>query len=186
MAYPNALEGFIIPKHTENWPLEIQYVPEPPRQIRGSLNPWELETKRLAFAREEQAWKDIKALQVTYRSIERDMKVWVNEFNGYLAELERVVGKKVGMGPIGSYTNMALAVIPGFGWVSAVFSAVSMLLEMLGGNKKKKRVNELVAWMEERRLKLAEAQGKLQAIQQEMVNLTQAAEGAKAEHIYPV
>jgi TolA-binding protein len=104
----------------------------------------------------------------------------VSIFNEHLAELERVTKKKVGLGPIGSYGGMALAVIPGFGWFSAAFSAISMGMEMLMGNKKKKRVNELMRIMQEAQERLKRNQQRLGAIQEEMRVLIGVTDRAKA------
>ena len=109
--------------------------------------------------------------------MERDIAV----FNSHLAELERVAKKKVGIGPIGSYGGMALAVLPGFGWFSAVFSAVSMLFEMIGGNKKKKRIKELMSIMEDAQKRLQVNQERLLTIQSEVKILMNVTEETQAQ-----
>jgi hypothetical protein len=181
MAYPNRLLGEFAVSDQDNWPLTIRFNERKPLVIRGHLNPWETERLRAVWIREKDAWTKIQPLQKEYANIEKGMEKDVNIFNAHLAELERVTKKKTGLGPIGSYGGMALAVIPGFGWFSAVFSAVSMVFEMIGGNKKKKRVNELMRIMEEAQQRLAQGQKRLLQIQEELKVLLQTTEIAKQE-----
>jgi len=129
--------------------------------------------------KEKEAWSKIQPLQREYRAIEKKMEQDISIFNSHLKELERVTKKKTGLGPIGSYGGMALAVLPGFGWFSAAFSIISMGIEMIGGNKKKKRVNELMHIMEMAQARLQKNQQRLISIQEELKSLLQVTEIAK-------
>ena len=180
MAYQNFLGEFVVSTN-DDWPKTIQYVERRPYSGPG-FNPWEIERQRRVWLQEQAAWVKIQTLKREYVSIEKQMETDISIFNSHLAELERVTKKKPGLGPIGSYGGMALAVLPGFGWASAVFSAVSMLFEMIGGNKLKKRVSQLMRIMEEAQARLQQNQQRLIAIQEELHHLVKATERAKAEN----
>lgn len=180
MAYQNFLGEFVVSTN-DDWPKTIKYVERRPYTGPG-FNPWETERQRRVWIQEQAAWTKIQTLQREYRSIEKQMATDISIFNSHLAELERVTKKKPGLGPIGSYGGMALAVLPGFGWASAVFSAVSMIFEMIGGNKLKKRVKQLMQIMEEAQARLQKNQQRLITIQEELKYLVGAAERAKAEN----
>lgn len=173
MAYPNRLGEFVVNRNSEDWPKQIRYIERRPVTGKGVFNPWETERQRVLWQAENDAWKKIVPLKAEYAQKEKVMKQNIAIFNSHLAELERVAGKKVGLGPIGTYGGMALAVIPGFGWTAAAFSAFSMIFEMIGGNKKKKRINELMRIMEDARVKMERAQKRLQAIVIELDALLQ-------------
>lgn len=173
MAYPNRLGEFVVNWNSEDWPKQIRYIERRPVTGKGVFNPWETERQRVLWQAENDAWKKIVPLKAEYAQKEKVMKQNIAIFNSHLAELERVAGKKVGLGPIGTYGGMALAVIPGFGWTAAAFSAFSMIFEMIGGNKKKKRINELMRIMEDARVKMERAQKRLQAIVIELDALLQ-------------
>ena len=168
MSYVNFLGEFVAPFENENWPKLVKWNERRPAQTRGLLNPWEVERTRAIWEQEREAWKKIEVLKKEYHTRETEMKKDIDIFNAHLGELERITKKKVGLGPIGQYGGMALAVIPGFGWFSAAFSAITMGLEMLGGNKKKKRINELMRIMEEAQQRLQRNQERLIAIQTEL------------------
>lgn len=180
MAYPNFLGEFIVAS-SDDWPKTIKYTERRPYTGPG-FNPYESERQRRVWAQEQAAWSTIQSLQKEYRTIERQMEADISTFNSHLAELERVTKKKPGLGPIGSYGGMALAILPGFGWASAVFSAFSMLFEMIGGNKLKKRVGQLMRIMEEAQARLQKNQQRLIAIQEELKHFIGASERAKAEN----
>ena len=165
----------------DDWPKTIKYTERRPYTGHG-YNPWEAERQRRVWIQEQAVWAKIRVFQHEYRTIEKQMETDIGLFNSHLAELERVTKKKVGLGPIGSYTGMALAIIPGFGWASAVYSAISMLLQMIGGNKMKKRVNQLMRIMEEAQARLQKNQQRLISIQEELKNLVGATKRAKAEN----
>ena len=180
MAYQNFLGEFIIPT-SDDWPTKITYTERRPYTGPG-FNPWETERQRRVWVQEQAAWAKIQTLKREYVSIEKQMETDIGIFNAHLAELERVTKKKVGLGPIGSYTGMALAIIPGFGWASAVYSAISMLFQMIGGNKMKKRVNQLMKIMEEAQARLQKNRQRLLSIQEILKDLMGATERAKAEN----
>lgn len=180
MAYQNFLGEFIVPT-SDDWPKKITYTERRPYTGPG-FNPWETERQRRVWIQEQAAWTKIQALKSEYVGLERKMHYDIAVFNEHLAELERVTKKKPGLGPIGSYGGMALTILPGFGWASAVFSAVSMIFEMIGGNKLKKRVSQLMRIMEEAQARLQKNQQRLIAIQEELQDLVKATERAKAEN----
>lgn len=179
MSYRNFLGEFIV-SSGDDWPKTIRYIERKPIQTRGAMNPWELERTRRVWVQEQAAWEKIKPLQVEYRTIEKQMESDISIFNAHLAELERVTKKKVGLGPIGTYGGMALAILPGFGWASAVFSAVSMLFQFIGGNKLKKRVDQLMKIMEEAQARLQKNKQRLITIQEDLKYLTESTERVRA------
>lgn len=180
MSYCNFLGEFVAPFDSDDWAKHVKWNERRPVQTRGALNPWEVERVRIVWEQEKAAWVKIQVLKKEYVERERQMKTDVDIFNAHLNELERITKKKVGLGPIGTYGGMALAVIPGFGWFSAAFSALSMGIEMIGGNKKKKRINELMRIMEDAQQRLQRNQERLLAIQQELRMLMNVTEQAKA------
>lgn len=169
--YANRLGEFVAPTNQEDWPKFIQWNARPPVRLRGDINAWELERVRAVWERERAVWPALQRLRDEYGTREREMRNDADIFNAHLKELERITKKKVGMGPIGTYGGMALAVIPGFGWFSAAFSAFSMGLEMLMGNKKKKRIRQLQHIMEQAQQRLEANQRRLYAIGREMAEL---------------
>lgn len=180
MSYCNFLGEFVAPFDSDDWAKHVKWNERRPVQTRGALNPWEVERVRIVWEQEKATWVKIQVLKKEYVERERQMKTDVDIFNAHLSELERITKKKVGLGPIGTYGGMALAVIPGFGWFSAAFSALSMGIEMIGGNKKKKRINELMRIMEDAQQRLQRNQERLLAIQQELRMLMNVTERAKA------
>lgn len=179
MAYPNRLGEFTI-SDSDDWVKKIRFNERPPIATRGLMNPWEAERLRAVWLQEKAVWPEIQSLQREYTQIERAMASDVNTFNAHLIELERVTKKKTGIGPIGTYGGMGLAVIPGFGWFAAALSAVTMVIEMIGGNKKKKRINQLMQIMEQARVRLEKAKERLIEIQYRAKELTGTTERAQA------
>lgn len=137
----------------------------------------------MIWEQEKATWPKIETLKKEYTDREQQMARDIGIFNAHLKELERITKKKVGLGPIGQYGGMALAVIPGFGWFSAAFSALNMGLEMLMGNKTKKRINELMRIMQEAQERLQRNQQRLVAIQEELRVLIGVTERAKAANV---
>lgn len=180
MSYPNFIGEFVAPYEKDDWPKYVRWNERRPVLTRGLLNPWEVERTRAVWEQEKATWPKIETFKREYYTREKQMHRDVSIFNEHLAELERVTKKKVGLGPIGSYGGMALAVIPGFGWFSAAFSAISMGMEMLMGNKKKKRINELMRIMQEAQERLKRNQQRLGAIQEEMRVLIGVTDRAKS------
>lgn len=180
MSYGNFLGEFLVDT-ADDWPKTIRYIERRPYTGPG-YNPYEAERQRRVWNQEQAAWAKIRTLQAEYRSLEKQMEADISTFNSHLAELERVTKKKPGLGPIGSYGGMALTILPGFGWASAVFSAVSMIFEMIGGNKLKKRVKQLMQTMEGAQARLQRNQQRLIAIQEELKYLAGVTERAKAEN----
>jgi len=122
MSYPNALGEFVVNRESDEWPKTIRYVERRPVHTYGSMNPWATERLRVLWTQEQAAWAKIVPLKAEYVKIEDRMKTDISIFNSHLAELERIAKKKTGLGPIGTYGGMALAVLPGFGWASAVLA----------------------------------------------------------------
>jgi len=181
MSYPNFIGEFVAPFEKDDWPNYIRWNERRPVLTRGALNPWEVERVRYLWEQEKAAWVKIEKLKKEYGERERQMQQDISIFNSHLTELERITKKKVGLGPIGQYGGMALAVIPGFGWFSAAFSALNMGLEMLMGNKQKKRINELMRIMEEAQKRLQFNQQRLGAIQEELRVLMSVTEQARSQ-----
>jgi hypothetical protein len=184
MSYQNFLGEFVAPTEKDNWVNFVKWNERKPVLIRGALNPWELERTRAVWEAEKAAWAKIQPLMKEYGERERQMKRDIAVFNEHLAELERVTKKKVGLGPIGQYGGMALAVLPGFGWFSAAFSILNMGFDMLMGNKTKKRIAELMRIMEEAQQRLQRNQARLIAIQGEvkvLMDVTERAQQAGSE-----
>lgn len=183
MSYPNFMGEFVAPYEKDDWPKYVQWNERRPVLTRGLMNPWEVERVRAIWEQEKATWPKIEGLKTEYGQREQHMRRDISIFNEHLAELERITKKKVGLGPIGQYGGMALAVIPGFGWFSAAFSALSMGMEMLMGNKKKKRINELMRIMQEAQERLQRNQQRLGAIQEELRVLIGVTERAKAANV---
>lgn len=168
MAYPNFLGEFVAPVEKDDWVNYVKWNERKPLLIRGSLNPWELERTRTVWEAEKAAWAKIVPLKNEYKDRENQIRRDISIFNEHLAELERVTGKKVGLGAGGKYFGMYLSILPGFGWFSAAFSLASMGLEMLMGGKKKKRIAELTRILEEAQARMVKNQQRLGSIQQEV------------------
>lgn len=186
MSYQNFIGEFVAPFDQDDWVNHVKWNERRPVLTRGSLNPWEVERVRYLWQQEQAAWAKVTVLKKEYAEREQQMRQDISIFNSHLAELERITKKKVGLGPIGQYGGMALAVIPGFGWFSAAFSALNMGLEMLMGNKKKKRINELMRIMEEAQQRLERNQQRLHTIQGEvkqLIGVTERAQDAIAEKV---
>lgn len=183
MSYPNFMGEFVAPYEKDDWPKYVQWNERRPVLTRGLMNPWEVERVRAIWEQEKATWPKIERLKTEYGQREQQMRRDISVFNEHLAELERITKKKVGLGPIGQYGGMALAVIPGFGWFSAAFSAISMGMEMLMGNKKKKRINELMRIMQEAQERLQRNQQRLGSIQEELRVLIGVTERAKAANV---
>jgi hypothetical protein len=181
MSYVNALGEFIVNRESDEWPKTIRYVERRPVHTRGLMNPWEQERKRALWQQEQDVWSKIVPLKAEYVKIEQQMATDISIFNSHLAELERIAKKKTGLGPIGTYGGMALTILPGFGWAKAVFSAFSMIFEMIGANKKKKRVNELMRIMESAEARLQVGKQRLLSIQEELSVLIGVTERVKTE-----
>lgn len=173
----------MAPFDQDDWPKYVRWNERRPVKTRGLMNPWEVERVRAIWEQEKATWPKIERLKTEYGQREQQMRRDISVFNEHLAELERITKKKVGLGPIGQYGGMALAVIPGFGWFSAAFSAISMGMEMLMGNKKKKRINELMRIMQEAQERLQRNQQRLGSIQEELRVLIGVTERAKAANV---
>lgn len=185
MSYANDLGEFIVNKESENWPKEIRYIERRPVTGRFVMNPWETERQRIVWQEEEKAWKKIVVLKDSYTKKEKRMKDLAAMWNRHLQEVESVAGKKTGLGPFGTYGGMALTVIPGFGWAAAALTAFSMIFEMIGGNKKKKRIAQLLNEMEGFAAEMRKLQAQLQAIVIELESLigtTQKIQAGQAAH----
>jgi hypothetical protein len=180
MAYRNFLGEFVAPTEKDDWPKYVKWNERRPVLTRGALNPWEVERTRAIWEQEKAVWPKIEVLKKEYGEREQQMRRDIDIFNAHLAELERITKKKVGLGPIGQYGGMALAVIPGFGWFSAAFSVLNMGFEMLMGNKQKKRINQLMQIMQDAQERLQRNQQRLGAIQEELRALMSVTEQAKA------
>lgn len=179
MSYPSFIGEFVAPTEQDDWVNYVRWNERRPVLTRGALNPWETERVRYLWQQEQAAWRKIEPLKAEYAQREKQIRHDVSVFNEHLAELERVTKKKIGMGPIGQYGSMALAVIPGFGWFSAAFSLLNMGFDMLMVNKQKKRINQLMQIMEEARTRIEKNQRRLLAIQEEVRVLMASTERAQ-------
>lgn len=156
------LGRFNVPEG-ENWPVAVTYIPEPPVQVRGGLNPWELERTRVLFTAEEAAWKKIQGYQATYRQVEAHLKSSIAQFNQKLIEFESVTGKKTGIQQISTYGGM-VAIIPGFQLLGGIFAAIGLLSSLIGGNKKKKKAERLGKELQQLQASMVADQQQLQSL----------------------
>lgn len=180
MSYRNFLGEFIATDR-DDWPKTIKYVERRPFTGPGG-NPWEAERQRRVWLQENDAWTKIQTLKREYISIEKKMSEDISIYNSHLKEFQRVTKTKAGLGPIGTYTTMALAIIPGTGWVTALITGVEMLLQMTQGNILKKRIKQLQSIMIEAIERLERGKIRLGEIQHEMHALMGTTERAKAEN----
>ena len=134
------LGEIIIPENVANWVPLIRYVPRPPIQIRGGLDPYGQERKRAVYLAEESVWKQIVPLQAETAQLERRVSAKMEEYNRALQDLENLTGKKSGLSPmVGGYAGIALNIIPLYRWISIGKMIFSLVSGLLGGNKKKKQ-----------------------------------------------
>lgn len=181
MSYPNFIGEFVAPLEKDDWPNYVRWNERRPVLTRGALNPWEVERVRYLWEQEKAAWAKIVPLKNEYKDRENQIKRDISIFNDHLAEIERITKKKIGLGAGGKYFGMYLSILPGFGWFSAAFSIASMGLEMLMGNKKKKRIAELTRILEEAQARMVKNQQRLGAIQGELKLLMDVTIRAKSE-----
>lgn len=156
------LGRFNVPEG-ENWPVAVSYTPEPPVQVRGGLNPWQLERTRVLYVAEEAAWKKIQEYQARYRTVDAHLKSSIASFNSKLREFESVTGKKSGIQQISTYGGM-VAVIPGFQLLGGLFAAIGFLSSLIGGNKKKKKAERLARELQQLQASMIADQQQLQSL----------------------
>lgn len=188
--HPLQLGRFDIPD-SEQWPLEIKYFPEPPQLIRGAMNPWELERKRVLWMAEEAAWKQIKALQIEYRAALADYNWNLNRANQLLGELEHQTGQKGLSKIMGSkgFQAGAMAVTmtnPYGAAIAAALVAINFLemgFKILSGEakRKKKRIQQLTDALQQVGRDIDRLAGIMNGLAQRILALTNAKEQATAE-----
>ena len=184
------LGRFDVPE-VEDWPLKVAYFPEPPQLIRGAMNPWELERKRILWMRENEAWKQIQKLQADYRSALSQYNQNVNRFNQLVGEIEHHSGKKGLQRIMGSHgfqaASLAITTTNPYGAVIAAVLAAATLLEtgfkILSGEarRKKKRIKELTNALQVVGKEIERLSGVMNNIAQQILALTATREQSKAE-----
>jgi len=187
---PLDLGRFDVPE-VEDWPLKVVYIPEPPQAIRGAMNPWELERKRILWMRENEAWKQIQTLQGQYRGYLNEYNYNVTRFNQLIGEIENQTGKKGLQRIMGSkgFQAASLAVTttnPYGAIIAAALVAVNLLetgFKILSGEakRKKKRIKELQNALEEVGRNLDRLTGILSTLAQQILALTMTKEEATKE-----
>lgn len=187
---PLDLGRFDVPE-VEDWPLKVTYFPEPPQLIRGAMNPWELERKRILWMRETEAWKQIQDLQRQYRGNLNEYNWNVNRFNQLVGEIEGMTGKKGLQRIMGSKgfqaASLAITTTNPYGpLIAAALVAVSLLetgFKMLTGEarRKKKRIAELQRALEQVGRDLERLTGILANLARHILALTMVREEAGKE-----
>jgi hypothetical protein len=146
--YPAHLGKFSVPDRTwgrypGGWVPEVEYTAEPPVLSPGALNPWEQERQRVFWQAEEKAWVTIQARQKTYRQIYSNLQVVIQQMNAIARELEALTGKPVGLFSISNIATL-LASSTGNPYVIAAMLLKTLVVDVLLGNKKKKKIESLV------------------------------------------
>lgn len=187
---PLDLGRFDVPE-VEDWPLRVTYIPEPPQLIRGAMNPWEMERKRILWMRENEAWKQIQTLQGQYRTYLNEYNANVARFNQLIGEIEHQTGKKGLQRIMGSkgFQAASLAVTttnPYGAIIAAALVAVGLLetgFKILSGEarRKKKRIKELQRALEDVGKNLDRLTGILSNLAQQILALTTVKEEATRE-----
>lgn len=187
---PLDLGRFDVPE-VEDWPLRVTYIPEPPQVIRGAMNPWEMERKRILWMRENEAWKQIQTLQRQYQGYLNEYNYNVSRFNQLIGEIEHQTGKKGLQRIMGSKgfqaASLAITTTNPYGpLIAAALVAVSLLetgFKILSGEarRKKKRIKELQNALEEVGRNLDRLTGILSNIAQQILALTMVKEEATKE-----
>lgn len=179
---PLHLGKFSVPQ-TENWVPGVTYTPEPPIVIRGAMNPWEEERTREIYLAEEAAWKRILPLQAEYRALYARSEILITRYNAVIHELEDVTGKKSGLFSaqnIGMYiVQNAISSAAGGPWGFA-FMALKTGIEFLLGNKKKKKIENLVKELEALNAQLTALFQQLQGIADQVSGLVQTGDVLRA------
>lgn len=164
--------GEFIVAAGENWPKTIKYIERRPVTGKGVYNPWETEQQRRVWMAEQEAWPKIQTLMSEYRATEKRMQDNIYNYNVYVDQLNKVVGKPTGIGPISQYGGMATMVLPGYGWMAGAFIQIAdMVANLINGPKKKKRINELRGMIEKVTKQLEVDQQRLQEIISELQGL---------------
>lgn len=187
---PLDLGRFDVPE-VEDWPLKVTYFPEPPQLIRGAMNPWELERKRILWMRENEAWKQIQSVQGQYRSALNEYNKNISRFNQLVGEIEHQTGKKGLQKIMGSRgfmaASLAITTTNPYGAVIAAVLAAASLLEtgfkILSGEarRKKKRIKELTNALQAVGAEIERLSGVLNGLAQQILALTTTREQSKAE-----
>ncbi|MGL5936384.1 MAG: hypothetical protein ACRCZI_12285 [Cetobacterium sp.] len=135
-----------------------------PQAVRGAMNPWVQESQRGLHLAEEAAWKDISRLRSLAIPLYRSGKTKTDEFNRKLAEFEALTGQKVGGGGITSMLMMP---------INMLMMPLKMIGGLFGGNKKKKRAEDLRRDLERLQAEMVSIQSRLDAIHGQAVPLLQ-------------
>lgn len=179
MIFQRQLGEFTAPENDPDWVHKIQFIERRPVQIKGSMNPWELERVRALWEAEKATWQKILPLKAEYAKVETSMRALVVRYNNLIQEFEKLTGKKMGIQEISSYGSMALAILPGFGWAAAVIGLLGPLLGMTSG--KKKKIESKMRELETVQAEIGRLQGRLLAIQQEIAQYMQVTEQVKGQ-----
>ena len=151
--------------------LDIKYQAETPVQVRGALNPWELERTRELFLAEEAAWKTIQKDQVRYRELLRLTQEGIVRFNGLVAQLESLTGKKSGLLSVNNIASF-VASSSGNPYVMAAM-AVKMVVEAILGSQKKKKIDRIMQELQSLQAQILAWYAELTTIQERVSELVQ-------------
>jgi hypothetical protein len=178
--YPPLLGRFYAPARNHwsaspHWVTDVQYQPEPPILVRGSMNPWADERQREVFNAEEQTWTKIQVEQKTYRAVLRQIDAKMAQFNDLIRQVEGITGKKSQFGEITTYAALAYSLSGGpYGLLVSLGKMVlDFGLGMLAAKKKKKKLNKLVQQIEQVQAELTALTAQIDGIQKKVHDLIQ-------------
>lgn len=170
---------FKVPENQPHWVESIRYYPEPPIQVKGALNPWQLERTRLVYQAEEKAWIQIQKEMATYKALRLEAEAWIVRFNQKVAELEGLTGKKSGLFSVDNIASF-VAASSGNPYIMAAL-AVKMVVDMILGNKKKKKIQKLIEELQQLQGWILANHTKMEAIQGAVSRLVHTGEALRAE-----
>ena len=166
------LGEIVIPEKEANWVPLVRYVPRPPIQIRGGLDPYGQERKREVYLAEEAAWKQITLLQAESRRLDQRANELMSLYNEKLQFLENRTGKKTGLMPMaGGYSGIALNLIPIYRWYTMAAMVVNLVSNLIGGNKKKKEIQKIIRELEDIQNELRSIAARVESIQAKVTEL---------------
>jgi hypothetical protein len=125
----------------------VEYQPEPPIVVRGSMNPWNDERQRVVWQAEEKAWVTIQAKQSEYRRTYDRLQSTIAQMNSLVSELEGLTGKKMGMFTVQNLASM-LAMSSGNPYIIAAMFIKQFVFDAFAAKKKKKKIEGLVQRLE--------------------------------------
>lgn len=136
----------------DEWVPLIQFIPEPPIVVRGSMNPWDDERKRVLLKAEQDNWVKIQALQQEWPRLKAELHVLIDRYNKGIWEIDKRMEelgmKKSGMSALDMATFI-VGFIPGFGTAAMVMKLATELPKLIGmlTGKTKRRMKDLKNWI---------------------------------------